>query len=283
MSVDPLPQVTTERKDAMESGGVDEERRQLDLVTLLDELLNSALLTAATASIGNAIMSRKHGTSRRMISAYLPPTPSFFHGMRLLLSREPGMLQLSRRLGDYYANLQTLRELTARDAMEPDTLEVSIASLTDAWRQLAQAAENAIGTLADLLYPELKHQTNERRDLVLELLAQVSAGNSPCIDAYGTIRLPIWANRRSGQRVPKDLQAYFLVNESLQRAAVLDVSEIGIGVLGLRGASSGSRVTLLLGPGHSSTGRVIWVKATRCGIELDEPLPPDCQLLACLH
>lgn len=283
MSIVRLPLDTSEQAESHVDRLVGDERHLSAYLSLFDELLNSALLTATTASVGNAVARLKAGCSRRLISAYLPPLPSHFPEARILLLQTPGMLPLSRQLGDYYAHLQTLREVTVRDAIEPETLALSITTLADAWAQLSGVALGVIVALHAELIPVLREQASERYELVTDLLARAHAGESPCVDSYGAVRLPIWANRRQGLRNPKDLQAYFIVTESLQRAAVLNVCETGIGVLGLRGITVGSRVTLLLGPGQRISGTAMWVNEARCGIQLDESLPPDSQFLTDLH
>jgi hypothetical protein len=160
-----------------------------------------------------------------------------------------------------------------------DAARMDIDAIADDGRQLAGDGVAAIRELALKLCTELREQSRARHQAGVDQLTRAEAVGSPCTDGHGSVEVPVWADRRRSSRTRHGLQAHFEIDGSLQRAAVLDASEYGLGVLGLRDAVAGSRVSLLLGPGLSIGGRVVWVSGVRAGIELDVPLPPDSQLL----
>ncbi|CAN0305410.1 unnamed protein product, partial [Phaeothamnion confervicola] len=246
------------------------------------EFLNSALLAATTCSIVNAIANDLPSSSRRNLSAYLPPVPTVFRlsHMRLCLDRRTHGFASS--LAGYYDRLHVLKCLAVNVAnragwdREADLIE--IADMAHPWRKLAT---EALATIEEFNGEQGVRAADcgERSDIVANLLARAGSGGSPCVDAFGKVRLPAWAERRGQNRSVRSLHAIFLTGEGFQGAAVMNVSEKGLGVLGLRDVSVGSQVSLLIKPGSSISGRIVWVNGARAGIELDETLPEDSPLL----
>lgn len=260
-------------------------QRQLGALDVLyGELLNSALLTAATACIGNALLRQHVGLDQRHILSYLPPAPLMFSAARTTVRGYPGAIRLLSALGNYFDQLSFLREMTARWLAEEQgadgACDADIAPLADAWRSLAVCAHSAIVELEGRLSPDVRTVNSEKTKTVIELLVSSAAGEAPCVDTLGNVRMPNWVNRRSNSRAKRGIHAYLHINDGLQRVAVLDASEDGIGVLGAHGIEPGSRLALLLKPGHSIDGTVVWAKDARAGIKLDSRLPHDCQLLS---
>ncbi|MDZ4843301.1 MAG: PilZ domain-containing protein [Hyphomicrobium aestuarii] len=241
---------------------------------LLGELLTSAFLTATTASIANAIISRRWTRNTNQFDCHLPQMPSLFPEARLRLCSTH--LALACQLGEYYDHLNYLRDLSARVASKSQ-IEAEIAPIAQAWQALAMSAVTCINQLLQQLQDDARQVDEERALFVTDLLMRVTAGETPCVDAYGMAKIPAWADRRNETRTRRGLQAFLQLEDSLQRVAVLDASVDGIGVLGLQNAHVGARVGLLVKPGYTLDGTVVWVDGMRAGIKLNAPLPVDFQ------
>lgn len=273
--------------DHARAAEVDHERKlQALLAALLGEFLNSALLAATTAGIGNFIERQETAQPKTsMLGSYLPPAPSLYPEARLQLSLLPHAVQTSLLLTDYYDRLRLLRELVGRwlPVSGPGGAEdtsIELARLAQGWRDLCADGIGIVRDFPQLLDPQLRQQSEHRCQMAADLLARAASGEAACIDARGNVQLPSWVERRASPRVRRGIRAYFRIDDSLQCVSVEDVSERGVGVLGMTSIAVGSRVSLLVKPGRSIEGRVVWHSGERAGIQLDEPLPPGSQLLA---
>ena len=251
---------------------------------VLEEMLNSCVLTATASSVANAAMAKHAGCSERMVAQYLPPPPTLFSQSRLKLCTTPRTCSLSILLSCYFDRLVFLRDLT-RNKIEqsPEAREdQSFAAVARAWRMLAGDALEALPEF-EKLHTRADEERAQRINEIVDFLTRAEAGCWPCVDAYGTVKIPFWAERRASQRRETNLQAFFTVGDSLQRASVIDASRNGLCVLGLQAIWVGARIYLLVAPGRSIGGTIVWCKDGKAGIELDGDLPEDSQLLVHLH
>jgi hypothetical protein len=195
----------------------------------------------------------------------------------------PDALLLSSHLADYFDHLAFLRDLILRwfpHGSRPNSdRQTETAAIAEAWRGLAVRAHLGIDELFGRLTGAARELACERTHFVADLLLRAAAGDSPCIDAFGAVKIPSWVDRRREARSRHGFHAFLQVDGGLQRVGVLDANEDGIGVLGIRGVAPGSRVGLMIKPGHSIDGTIAWVSGARAGIELDAPLPAECQLM----
>lgn len=267
----------------MRQGTLADGDRQPDLSVVLGELQNSAQLTATTASIANTMVTRPGLLSDTLLSCYLPPLPKRFPQANARLSALTSTSPLAARLGKYYAELASQRLLIEEFCERSTALAVEreqrISAIADSWRALAAQAIAAIEEMSPCAPASKTRPNSDRTELLCHLLRSAAAGAAPCVDPYGVVVIPSWVDRRKEARELRGFQAILQVEESLQRVAVLDASEFGIGVLGLTNAREGSRVGLLIKPGYKLNGTVIWVDGTRAGIRLHSRLPANSRLL----
>jgi hypothetical protein len=254
--------------------------------SIFADFLNSCALVAATASIANALTGRRPACDQALIARYLPPIPALFARSYLELCIATGPHPFATDLANFYSRMRMLRDLLASAAaLAGETakpLQLDLTGVARDWRALARSALELIDDGATL--PGGRGEgLAARRDTVKALLADAQAGGTPCLTAVGAIELPAWADRRARKRTPKNLQAIFLIGGSFQSAVVVDASERGLGVVGLREVTVGESVILLIKPGVSIAGQIAWVSGPRAGIRLAEPLPARSQFLAHLH
>lgn len=251
---------------------------------VLDEMLNSGALTAAASSIANAALARHASVNEGLVAIYLPPLPSLFPQARLQLCIMPRTCALSILLSSYFDRLAFLCDLTRNriEHVQSAAADQSFAPIARAWRMLAADALEALPE-----FGRLQMQTNEqqvrRMAQTIELLTRAESGGWPCVDAYGSIKRPFWTDRRSTNRTEKNILALFAVGDSLQRASVVNASRTGLCVQGLKGIWVAARISLLVAPGRSIAGSVVWCKEDKAGIALDDVIPVDSQLLSHLH
>ncbi len=100
------------------SASIGDQQKSL-LAAILGELLNSAMLTVTTASIGNAISECTDRCSIHQLTSYLPPPPILYEQSRLQLCMVPGALGLTTCLADYYEQLSFMRDHMKRPAYAP--------------------------------------------------------------------------------------------------------------------------------------------------------------------
>jgi len=242
-----------------------------DLKGFIQEILNAAFLVAASASIAN--YSAVHGlasTANNSMASHLPPP----------FKDKPDTSWTSLAVADHLqGQLQTLSE-TLVLVCEMSRLVASVGSYSpdlvvfaDSWRR---AANQALVIFAQL-QEEPKIKSTE--DLQLEvrlactLLTAASRGDWPCIDEDGKVNLPVAVERRDSVRAHSGRYAFFDVGGSIQRAMVENVSGKGLGIFGLTGGEPGTTVTLMLAPGSTIDGQIVWVQGKQAGIRFAQPLP----------
>lgn len=261
------------------------EKLDFRAISVFSELLNCALLTAATASIANS-MHRSATANLKQIASHLPPEPVLFPQMYPRLVESATTSRIAVAIADYYSRLQPLRSLIRSCVRSSEaggvSVDIEASTIALAWQHLADQALGVIEHLEDFK-PDLSDLLRQKCHTVSNLLSQAHAGGTPCLNAVGSVELPNWAERRIQKRTVHNIQAVFIIGDRFQRAAVLDASDHGLGVLGLRDISVGERVGLVTKPGLQISGVIIWVNGPRAGIELDTPLPAGCQILASLH
>lgn len=265
-------------------GPTSEQLRLLE-AAIVEEMLNAAMLTAVTTSIVNALRCSYPACSFQMASCYLPPQPKLFPQAILELSMSTATHATAMRLSTWYDRLRLLRDLlntvVRLSQLDDRPLHLDVAATACSWQELAADARSIIEDIA--LSGRACTEAEERLGSVADLLERASAGGTPCLSINGNVELPTWAERRSRSRSVRNMRVTLYIGDGIQSAAVLDVSDQGLGVLGLRDVYVGQPVRLMTRPGACIEGRVVWVNDARCGIELAEPLPANSQLRTRLH
>lgn len=254
--------------------------------SIFGDFINTSILVAATAGIANALASERPDCNPRLLTRHLPPIPAMFAQSYLELCTTTGSHPFVADLATFYSRLRKSRNLLAcagalaEHASRPMPLDLAAVAMD--WRQLAHQALKLIDE--NMALAGIRNGTvGARCELVAGLLAEAHVGGAPCLTAVGTVDLPAWADRRARKRTPKNLQAILLIGGGFQSAVVVDASERGLGVVGLRDVTAGESVLLLIRPGANIAGQIAWVNGPRAGIKLDEPLPAGSRFLAHLH
>lgn len=268
---------------ALPDGSTDTE---VLLTSIILDFVNCSALVAATTSIANALAAGRPECAPQTIACYLPPVPALFARSYLALCMTTGSHPFATDLANFYSRLRALRDLLGSAAALAEQtsrpLQLDLVVLAHDWRELACEAL-ALIEQHDILPHQRSGTLTDRCRTTAALLTAAQAGGTPCLTPLGSVELPVWADRRARKRTPKNLQAIFLIGGGFQSAVVIDASERGLGVVGLRDVTVGESAILLVKPGVSVAGQIAWVNGPRAGIKLREPLPAGSRFLAHLH
>lgn len=254
------------------------------LVQLADELIGSLMRTAVAASIAAAVAKCQPGCNLRAINLYYSDKAPIFTSSRLTVGPRDELKQLMAALSEYYLYLNSAHMVTVQALNTPRSEESGqeLQAIAQAWRLVAQIGLSCLDELTSAGTATCESACEAPLPLRDALIKLVN-GHSPCVDAYGNAKFPARFERRSNTRQEFNRQAFFLTKHSVQRAAITNVSDHGIGVEGLRDVEAGMRVELLLRPGISIAGAIAWVKDGKQGIKLDAPLPSNPAFSEHLH
>jgi len=238
---------------------------------LVQELLNTAFLVATSASIANHSAARGFvHADNKLLASYLPPrfkgkpernsesTPvsDFLQGhMRLLSETIVSVCELSRLV------------------INVDTCTLDQAIIANCWQRAASQVFPIVAQCQVEQNFESANDLQSKIRLALTLLTAVCRGDWPCVDEDGSVVLPVSIERRENVRAHSGRYAFFGVNGSIQRTLVENVSSQGLGIFGLDGATPGTPVTLMIAPGSTIDGQIVWVQGKQAGIRFDRLLP----------
>jgi hypothetical protein len=246
--------------------------------TLIEDVLNASLLTAATASIANSIsMSPSSPLPLTALVSCLPPLPISSPAYATRFESRWRDDEASTALAEFIEALRAARELSQlvslSSARGRHSLPTGVTLLASDWRSVARLADMLVRKLLGIFNAELSELLCARAELTLRLLAAVCQGESPCIGETGQLSLPEPFERRSATRSTSQRDAYFSLHGGTQRAFVLNASRQGLGVRGLSNGQTGDPITLLAGSGLMATGRITWLRGDQAGIRFDQALP----------
>lgn len=255
------------------------------LEKLATEAQSAALLTAATASVANALVNLNPARVPAEMQRYRPDASALTWGLRSL-SRDSDLPAATRlALVEFYADLKPA--LASSDQFTGDcaTLGNERAAalhqfiLARAWRKACLSATSAIETLmasAAHVLPDL-YQLNT--GILSRLLAATACGQSPCIDAGGGVFLPAMPQRRRASRKTLAEKAVVRANGRDLHVFVRDVSTGGMGLEQTRKLKEGAHITLELPTGRAFSGTIVWSKGMRAGLRFDRPISPNDPIL----
>jgi hypothetical protein len=262
---------------------------QLSDIALFDaivgEVHQTALQTAAMASILNGLAAGRHSGRARAILDFVPHKPAAIAGLRQcrhdlalsqhavccidVLYREAAMARPA--IYHFVGDLERHGAVGASDRHAK--------GLAATWRRLAKAALDAVEALEPEARRHLGGHYHGNALILRRLLRAAGDGKQPCVDAKGEIFVPQLPQRRATRRFAL-LQRCIVHHRGARLPAFArDVSCTGLGLdhpgLGLRQV-----VNVELTDGRMLSGTVIWANHGRAGIEFLTPLAPNDPLIA---
>lgn len=246
---------------------------------VLDELLNSALLTATTTSLVNWLASNRDSKANLNLAFYMPPVPLLFPVVLLRLLTSGRYAVMAGAVREYYDRLVFLRALTLHHTQQSerqfDQPSVDFEVLVSSWQTLCGVGAAALETLMATVDEPTRTRALQRFKRLNDFLGAAENQEHPCIAPDGIMSVPFWAERRQGSRSSVNVHAQFMVGEKIQRVAVLNATSHGLGVSGLTGVHQGSEILLVIRPGQMLPASVAWIKGDRAGVEFEDPLPKN--------
>ncbi len=253
---------------------------------LVCSVQQSALLTAVIASWVNSLSNSDIAAKATDFAHYAPQDPTL--SLTLL-----GMIDSSELSADAFESLGIFAHAIsdARDSfldMMDEAAEIGIEhatilhrnTLVTAWRELARKGLAAMKALEPSISGRLPPLYADACAQLRSILADVIAGNAPCIDAAGDPMLPTLPQRRSSMRRSIIEDCRVTVANQTFRCMLKDISPGGLGLTRVPVISVGNPVAIEMSTGRVLEGRVAWCRNSAAGVQFSKPLPPDDPLLA---
>lgn len=181
--------------------------------------------------------------------------------------------QIVSGVEDFSAHLDFARRLVLSSlemgAAEYASRTEALGVLKDFWRGLAVAGQLLIVQLTSLSRRPQDVTQDFAVNTTLNLLNEVGAGRSPCLDEAGGINFEHLFNRRRAPRLHVDMAVDVVSESGRQACAISDVSASGVGLRSVSGLKHGEVVRLILSPGRELSGAVAWAVDDRAGIRLN--------------
>lgn len=256
---------------------------------ILIEIEEASVMVAITASIAGAISSsRSQELTLKHLLSYLPPSPEVYrrHIDQVISAALAPSLVLPVQA--YHARLSYALRLTRAivDAGPAPNTAVGASEIENveaAWRHVCGTALAAISVLRDTLAAVRHSRPPVANEHAEALLRSAKAGGRPCVGEDGKVRMPRWAESRTHARHPTQITARVHILGTVHDAVIENASRTGLGLAGLGEAMAGIRVGIELHDGERLTGKIMWVRGERAGVQLETILPATHDLLAGLN
>lgn len=252
---------------------------------ILIEIEEASVMVAITASIAGAISgSRSHDLTLQHLLSYLPASPEVYrrHIDQVISAALAPSLVLP--IQAYHARLSYALRVTravvdAGPAPDPAVAASEIENVESAWRHVCGTALGAINILRDTLAAVRHSRPPVANEHAEALLRSAKAGGRPCVGEDGKVRMPLWAESRTHARHPTQITARIHMLGTIHDAIIENASRTGLGLSGLGEAMAGIRVGIELQTGERLTGKIMWVRGERAGVQLETMLPDTHGLL----
>ena len=251
------------------------------VLALRPEVVRLGVLSAACASIANALNGREPGRSHpnpRLLLRYFPGESSRYilaASRYRRLSRDSAVAKHLDDLNDLIAEAIGATVALAGSGFDLADGNAGAERLAAAWRRVCKTMLDLLGALGKELESfQLASESPMSGELV-STLARAAEGDAPLLGASGNIELPDWAELRRSPRLPIDSPA---VLHWAGGEAQVRLSNISTGGAGLRcdaAIAPGERVTIVLDQSITMSGRVVWRRGRNAGVEFDEPFYDD--------
>ena len=256
------------------------------LRSILIEIEQAAVYIAISTSIAGCLF--EHSSDRitpKHLLSYRPPSPDVYkRTMDDVIAAGVDPLVLLP-IQAYHTRLSFALRLSraivdAGPAASHSVHGTEYERLEEAWQHVCGTSLIAISVLRETLSSVRSSRPPVSNEHAEALLRSAKAGGKPCIGKDGSVTMPRWAESRIHARHVVNQTARVVTSAGPQSVQIDNASRSGIGLSGLRQALSGERIIVELEGGERISGRVMWERAGRAGIQLDQVLPSDHSLIA---
>lgn len=238
-------------------------------------LISSALVTAAI----NIVVSHKHTKSVDHIFRYLPRE----HATVTVVTRGLAPADFDRATVDTLDSLferirigkALIEQCGAFNGQSDDLDSRELEELVVCWRQVCALGVVALRGLERCSKEYWSAEKLRTLDKLVELLGNVSNGQSPYLGADGYPLIPHWVEQRRHRRQSVNLGARVHFDGDTHDAKVVDISSEGVGLDRIFGLRSGQRVRLEFDDDRKLDGLVSWTAGGRAGIQVHHWLSSD--------
>lgn len=254
---------------------------------ILTEIEEASVLIAITASIASALAdARTSGVTLKHLTTYLPADPKVYRRNIDIVTEAALSPTIILPIQAYHARLSYALRLTHAvvDAGPAPSTQVGmteIEKVEEAWKHVCGTALGAISAVRDILASVRYTRPPVVNEHAEALLRSANAGGRPCMDDKGHLRMPRWAESRSHERHVSETIARVHMDDGQRQIVVVENASLtGLGLNQVKKTlASGARIDIELEDGEFLTGKIMWVRGERAGVQLAQMLTARHKLL----
>lgn len=263
-------------------GGRKPNEQELLVSSLLSEFLNSATLTAVTASMVAAKNTVREMQFAGPAAAYLSPAPLIFPAVVSGLTIPLDQPFLISSLHGYYIRLAFARSLMDLPShvwhQGEESSKTNWSQLSDVWCRTSAQASLVFHYWYEM---DLSRDPVRRYQLDKTHLLIRAAMNEecPCIRSDGSVFVPGFLELRRHERQMMGAKIRLEAAGVSANATLQDISIGGMGLAFCPALETGTQVSVMLSNGRRLLGLVAWSRDGRVGARFLQPLSPTDPLL----
>jgi hypothetical protein len=248
------------------------------LITVIVEVRNLCIGIGIATSVANALVSAKAKiTNVESLIQHSPVLPfefvealNYIRGLNAPASVNKSLWQLMTKLRR--AKVTTVEQ--ALKSASPFGIPASKFMQTAlSWRETCRTAIDALQGLRQIAqHYNIEICNSPAWSRISVFLEETATGSYAWVQPNGEIAVPEWADRRQAERLPVKSHGILSRGDTAREVVVRDISDggghLGLGLEGVSGAEPGDNVTIQLECGGILTGKIVWTKKDRAGLEV---------------
>ena len=246
------------------------------------DLMYVGVLVAVCGTLANLLRHDRAdaGEARSLFRCFIPQQGLAPRDLSTTFSIEE--LRMVSALGNAESRLIFARRVTESWLGHSDdnvSLFVETTVLADAWQRAAAAILEADQALTSLVTECRLQDDGGVVTKISVALAEVVDGGAPCVDQFGRLSVPGWAERRVSERRHCDIDATVSFQATTVTCKVVNVSRTGFRLSQLAGTAPTGDLILTI-QNRRLEGSVVWQRDDWLGAKWRHPLEASDDLLS---
>jgi hypothetical protein len=248
--------------------------RQTLVALVISEFLKAALFASVA---GNIALARMHGRPVRLIappSAYMPGTPTVFHGaiQRMVMLGVPA--KILRCMHDFYMRTEFAKQISMSAFASTDVTTQDLVAINDAW--MAACGTALINTYFLAEEDGLPSEEHAREVAVFhDAVSRLRNSETVFIRTDGAVVIPGWIDFRRDHRRSVGWRISIQNDGQFGFGTLDNISRSGMGISTTLQLDPSNVICVVLPNSRLLHGVVAWSNGERHGIELSELLSED--------
>ncbi|HRY07127.1 MAG TPA: PilZ domain-containing protein [Hyphomicrobiaceae bacterium] len=257
---------------------VAQSRAMALILTLRGQVRHTLVLTAICASAANVLHNESDPRAARALIHFYPVGS----GLYILSATRYHRLQpdtgIAKSLDGFNAALDaamaTTMAFSAARQATPNLADVPTVDLCAAWRFACLQGQRLLTELDELIAIFHPIHPTDGGDELIKALEESAVGGTPLRAPDGEFAMPSWAEGRQLPRVAVACNASLLVGTKVHAIRITNISAGGLGIETPALLREDEIITIVV-EGMVLPGRVVWSRAGRAGIALEQSLLDD--------